>query len=97
MSELTAAQAQAYRQRWQAVAEVEAEEAKAKTIEQRWLELNAIYRMAVALGLPLEQDSSEEVVYQRWAKLRKKVTHATQRDRATPGTVDGRPTNSGSL
>jgi len=77
MQEMNPEQAVFFHDRWQAVAQIEAEEARAKTIEQCWLELNAIYRMAVALDLPLKQDPSEEAVYQRWAELKNKLADDT--------------------
>jgi len=61
-----------YRKRWEAVAAVEAAERRAATPEERWQQLNAIVRLALALGLPLEQDPEEIVVWQRWARLKER-------------------------
>jgi hypothetical protein len=59
---------QAFRERWQAVAEIEACESQQASIAQRWRQLNAILRMAVALHLPLPQDDIGETIAirQRW-------------------------------
>jgi len=60
-----------FRDRWQAVAAVEIEEQKSASVTQRWQQLNAIVRMAIGLGLPLaELEKDDEIVYQRWAKLK---------------------------
>jgi len=60
-----------YRARWQAVAEVEQAEQQEATVEDRWRRLNAIVRLAGALGLdPRVHDRDEAVVWQRWAKLK---------------------------
>lgn len=65
-----------YRGRWKAVAAIELEEQRAATISQRWQQLNDIFRMAMALGLPLETPEREkevEIVRQRWIKLKEKL------------------------
>jgi hypothetical protein len=45
--------AQAYRDRWQAVAEVENAQRQQTSLTQRWQTLNALLRMAAALGVQL--------------------------------------------
>ena len=61
----------AYQKRWQAVAEVEYAERQRTTIRQRWKQMNALLRMAAALGLQPENDIEEDdIVYQRWNRLR---------------------------
>lgn len=56
-----------YRARWQAVAEVEAAEQRAAAVEERWAGLNAILRMAIAMGLDLRaRDEDEAAVWERW-------------------------------
>ena len=61
----------AYRQRWQAVEEVERQEQRAASIATRWQQLNAILRLAIGLGLKLDQEDKEGmVVHQRWARLK---------------------------
>jgi len=60
-----------YRNRWQAISEVEEAEQRQAAAEDRWRRLNAIYQMAVALGLDLRaQDEDEAVVWERWARLK---------------------------
>lgn len=60
-----------FRERWQAVAAIEAEEQRAASIDLRWQQLNAILQMAAALGvLPEEQDEEEEMVRRRWVRLK---------------------------
>ena len=58
-----------YRARWQAVSAIEQQELLAATIQMRWQKLNAVIGLAIGLGI-LKTDSSEEQVYQRWAKLK---------------------------
>ncbi len=59
----------AYRQRWEAVERIQAEERRSASLELRWMQLNAAYGMAKGLGL-LRPDPSEWGVYERWAKLK---------------------------
>lgn len=64
--------AEQYRMRWQAVAEIETLEQRQASLSQRWQKLNSIMRMAIALGLKPEADAAQEqVIYQRWNKLRR--------------------------
>lgn len=62
---------QAFRERWQAVAEVEQSELRQMSVPQRWRQFNAILQMAVALELTLPQDNIDEIVAirQRWQRL----------------------------
>jgi hypothetical protein len=61
----------AYQNRWQAVAEIKNAELQQTTICQRWKQLNALLRMAAALGLQPENDIEEDdIIYQRWNRLR---------------------------
>lgn len=61
----------AYQKRWQAVAEVKNTELQRTTICQRWQQMNALLRMAAALGIQPEKDFEEDdIVYQRWNRLR---------------------------
>jgi hypothetical protein len=60
----------AYRERWIAVAQIEAQKRRTATIQTRWKQLNAILRLAIGLGLPLESDEDKMVVYKRWAKMK---------------------------
>lgn len=62
---------QAYLQRWQAVAQVEQEEAQKATVAERWRRLNALLRMAGTLGLqPGEGEIQGEPAHQHWNRLR---------------------------
>ena len=62
-------QAEEFRQRWQGVAAIEAEELRAATVELRWRQLNAIWGLVRGLGLPAPE-RDEEVVRQRWNKIK---------------------------
>jgi hypothetical protein len=60
-----------FRDRWQAVAEIEADEQRSATIKRRWKQLNAILFMAKGLGLSTEESNEDDdIIYQRWAKLK---------------------------
>ncbi len=65
-------QAKEFRERWQAVAAIEAEERRAASIALRRQQTNAIFRPAKGLGLsPAEGDSAEiEAVRRRWTLLK---------------------------
>lgn len=60
----------AYRERWQAVEEIERQELRALTIEQHWQQINHLFRFALEQGFVLHDNSDEEIVFERWAKLR---------------------------
>jgi hypothetical protein len=59
-----------FRERCQAVAAIEAEERRTASMALRWQQTNAILRLAIELGLPLVEPEEEEIVRQRWAKLK---------------------------
>ena len=59
-----------FRNRWQAVAALEREEQREASVALRWQQLNAILRLAIGLRLPLREQFEEEIVRQRWAKLK---------------------------
>jgi len=59
-----------FRKRWQAVAALEREEQREASVALRWQQLNAILRLAIGLELPLREQFEEELVRQRWAKLK---------------------------
>ena len=64
--------AKAYTERWQEVERIEKEEAQAASIQDRWKQLNALFGLALELDLFSKQaDQKEEVVWQRWTKLRR--------------------------
>lgn len=61
----------AYRARWEAVAQIEAAEKRQATLEQRWQKLNAMFRLAIALGLYEKmRDADVEAVRARWSRLK---------------------------
>jgi hypothetical protein len=63
--------AQAYRDRWQLVAEVENAQQQQTSLTQRWQTLNALLRMAAALGIqPSNDQDAKMAVYARWNQLR---------------------------
>jgi hypothetical protein len=63
-----------YRARYEAVTQVEAAERQALTLEERWEKLNALVRMAVALGIDLSAESPDDAeVWARWARLKTNI------------------------
>jgi len=68
---LTKEALEAYRSRWDVVAEVEAEEKRQATIAQRWQKLNAMLKLVIALGLYEKmRDANVEDVRERWVRLK---------------------------
>ena len=65
-------QARAFRQRWLAVREIQQKEAQASTLEERWRQLNAAFRLGKGMHLTTGH-SDETRVYQRWAKLKESL------------------------
>jgi hypothetical protein len=64
-------QAKEFKERWQAVAAVEAMEQRTASVSLRWQQLNAIFQMALGLGLLLAEDDAEvATVRHRWAVLK---------------------------
>lgn len=61
-----------YKERWKAVREIERQELRAMTIEERWQRLNAIVRFALETGMKREGDDGEMEVFLRWAKIKAK-------------------------
>jgi hypothetical protein len=60
-----------FRDRWREVEAIEIEEQRTASVALRWQQLNAIFRLAVGLGLILaESDEQEQVVRRRWTKLK---------------------------
>ena len=61
-----------FRERWQAVEAIEAEEQRAASIASRWRQLNAILQMAIDMGLDLSElgRDDDEIVWRRWAQLK---------------------------
>ncbi len=63
--------AKQFRDRWQAVAAVELEEQRAASVGLRWKQLNAIWQLALGMGLRPEPDETESLVRERWARLKR--------------------------
>ncbi len=59
-----------YKDRWQAVEEIERQQLRAMTISERWQKMNAIVRFALETGMKIEKDNGEIEVFHRWAKLK---------------------------
>lgn len=64
---------QHFRQRWQLVEEIQRSEVRAASLELRWRQLNATYRLSQRLKLTTLQ-TDEIAVYERWAKLKEKIS-----------------------
>jgi len=63
----------AYRDRWRAVEAIEREERRAASVALRWQQTNAIFRLALEMGLLATgrpDDQEEQEVYRRWAALK---------------------------
>jgi hypothetical protein len=61
----------AYRDRWRAVEAVEREELRNASLALRWQQTNAIFGLAMAMGLLQHAvDDREQDVYRRWAALK---------------------------
>lgn len=61
-----------FKERWNAVAEIEREELRSASLTDRWEKINAVYRLGKGLGFlgRMAEDRDEEVVRQRWNRLR---------------------------
>lgn len=57
-----------YRDCWEAVAEIEREENRSSSIQERWMKLNAL--AIIARGLDLTEDEVDMGVINRWSKLK---------------------------
>jgi hypothetical protein len=62
--------ARQFRERWRAVEAVEAQEQQAAPIALRWKQLNALWQLAWGMGLLPQPDETENLVRQRWARLK---------------------------
>lgn len=70
-NELTREDLLEYRARWERVAELELEEARAAPFKKRWQELNAIFDLAYELGwLDIRDEQEIAAVRERWARLK---------------------------
>lgn len=61
-----------YRERWKAVEEIERQELRAMSLEERWRKINAIVRFAIETGMRRDDDDGEMEVFLRWAKIKAK-------------------------
>jgi hypothetical protein len=62
---------EAYRNRWQAVADRENEEQRRMSFVDRWKKLNSVIRFAQTLGLVRQTDEQQiDLVRQRWNELK---------------------------
>ena len=69
----------AYKNRWEAVAEIEATELRQTSMAQRWQQLNALVRMAAGLGiLRRDDDEQNSEIHQRWNLLKDRYLAETQ-------------------
>ena len=60
-----------YRQRWQAVAEVERQEQQSVSMDRRWGQLDALFSFTRELELQLDDpDVFDDAVILRWARLK---------------------------
>lgn len=60
-----------YRNRWREVAEIERQELRQMSYQDRWRKLNWLRGLALALGLSeTDEDKEVEIVRQRWRKLK---------------------------
>ena len=60
-----------YKERWEAIEEVERQELRAMTLEEHWRKLNAIARFAIESGLEKDKDDGEMEVFTRWAEIKR--------------------------
>jgi hypothetical protein len=59
-----------YRERWKAVEEIERQELRAMSLEERWQKLNAIIRFAREMPAKGAGEDEEEMeLLWRWAKM----------------------------
>jgi len=80
-----------YLERWKAVAEREKEELREASPASNWKRLNALLRLAVGLGLNLDERDEEAIaqVRRRWIKLKeaKRDDSKAERDLAAAGSA----------
>lgn len=64
--------AKLFRDRWQAVEAIEIQEQRAASLDLRWQQLNSLWQLAKGMRLNVHEfDEQEQLVHQRWAKLKK--------------------------
>lgn len=59
-----------YRERWNAVAEIERQELRAMSTEKHWRQINNLVRFALENGLTRGDDDGEMAIFLLWAKLK---------------------------
>ena len=59
-----------YRERWKAVDQIEQQELRALSMDERWQQMNTVWRLAKGLGFSFNPDEDEMEVFMRWAKLK---------------------------
>jgi hypothetical protein len=59
-----------YRERYRIVTELEQREQQAATIAERWQQLNALWSLAIGLGISNGADTGIDTVRQRWVNLK---------------------------
>jgi len=59
-----------FQSRWQAVHAVEADEQRRASMTLRWQQMNSILQLAWGLSIPASESEEEEIVWQRWARLK---------------------------
>ena len=59
-----------YRERYRIVSELEWQEQQATTIVERWQQLNALWNLAIGLGMTSGSDTDIDTVRRRWVKLK---------------------------
>ena len=64
--------ARLYKDRWRAVAAADLEAERRSSVGQRLQHMDAIYRLALGLGLPEKvSDAGKQAVRERWARLKR--------------------------
>jgi hypothetical protein len=58
-----------FKERWNAVEEIERQKLHAMTLEEHWRKLNAIVRFAIETSME-KKDDSEMEVFLRWAEIK---------------------------
>ena len=61
---------QSYQERWKLVAETEQAEWRLKSLEQRWQELNLLFRVAARQPRSQTDEAQTQLVCERWTRLR---------------------------
>ena len=70
---MTKEEAIQFRQSWAAVNQIVIEAARRKTPEERFRDLDILYRFGKMIGWPKLPQDDEEIVWELWRKLREKL------------------------